>query len=127
MEPKIERGQPLRGMRILIADDEFLIALSLEETFRDAGAEIVSALTLNAALTIAQKDALTAAVLDVRMGQRTTEMVADVLAERGVPFIFYSGQSLPQSMRDKFPEAKVLAKPANQDAFIAVLVAAAQA
>ncbi|HVB89869.1 MAG TPA: response regulator [Beijerinckiaceae bacterium] len=127
MEPKIERGQPLRGMRILIVDDEFLIALSLEETFRDAGAEIVSALTLNAALTIAQKDALTAAVLDVRMGQRTTEMVADVLAERGVPFIFYSGQSLPQSMRDKFPEAKVLAKPANQDAFIAVLVAAAQA
>ena len=127
MEPKIERGQPLRGMRILIADDEFLIALSLEETFRDAGAEIVSASTLKAALTIAQKDALTAAVLDVRMGQRTTEMVADVLAERGVPFIFYSGQSLPQSMRDKFPEAKVLAKPANQDAFIAVLVAAAQA
>ena len=43
MDNKREQDQPLQGMRILVADDEFLIAITIEETLSDAGAEIVGA------------------------------------------------------------------------------------
>ncbi len=43
---KTDPARPLQGMRILVADDEFLIAVTIEETLCDAGAEIVSTSTL---------------------------------------------------------------------------------
>ena len=121
MERKAAYDQPLQGMLILVADDEYLIAVTIEETLCDAGAEIVSASTLAAALKSANDDLLTAAVLDVRLGQQTTETVADVLAARAVPFIFYSGQELPGFMRDKHPDARVLIKPTKQSTFVEAL------
>ena len=108
----------LEGKRLLIADDEFLIALCIQETFRDAGAEVVTAATLQEALKIASEEPLSAALLDVRLGRQTTEPVADVLAARAVPFIFYSGQALPALIRAKHPAAKVLMKPTQQDVFV---------
>ena len=117
-----ERDQPLRGMRILIADDEFLIAVVIEETLREAGAEIVIAATLEAALKEASDEPLSAALLDVRLGRQTTEAVADVLAARAVPFIFYSGQALPDAVRRKHPDAKILTKPVKQSAFVEAMI-----
>lgn len=124
MDARSEQDQPLRGMRILIADDEFLIAAVLEDVFSEAGAEIVSAATLADALEGAQGASLSAAVLDVRLGRQTTEAVADVLTSRGVPFIFYSGQALPDRMRDKYPHARVLLKPVEHSAFVDELLKA---
>src|SRR5215475_11262559 len=100
MERKIEGGHPLQGMRVLVVDDEFLIAVTIEDTLRDAGAEIVSAATLPAALKAASHEPLSAALLDVRLDRHSTEEVADVLASREVPFFFYSGQPLPDRIRD---------------------------
>jgi CheY-like chemotaxis protein len=122
MEHKAQEDRPLQGLRILIADDEFLIATILEETFGEAGAETVSAGTLPAALVQAQQETLSAAVLDVRLGRQTTEAVADLLTSRKVPFVFYSGYSLPDGMRARFPDAAVLIKPVRPDAFIEALV-----
>ena len=111
------RTEPLQGMRILVADDEFLIAVLIEEILRDAGAEIITAATLSAALKTANDEPLSAALLDVRLGRQTTEEVADVLAKRAVPFVFYSGQALPSRMREKHPNARLLNKPSGQEAF----------
>lgn len=121
MERETEQVQPLRGMRILVADDEFLIAIVIEETLRDAGAEVVSVATLSAALETANDESLSAALLDVRLGRQTTEAVADVLSTRAVPFVFYTGQALPDSMREKHPGAPVLVKPVKLDAFVEAL------
>jgi CheY-like chemotaxis protein len=112
----------LQGSRILVVDDEFLIAIVIEEMLRDAGCEIVSANTLNSALDGAAHESLSAALLDVRLGTKTTEAVADLLAERSVPFLFYSGQALPQCIRSKHPDAKVLTKPVSQDMLMDALV-----
>jgi CheY-like chemotaxis protein len=114
--------QPLHGLRILIADDEFLIAVTIEETLRDAGAETITAGTLREALKSATEAPLSAALLDVRLGRDTTETVADALAARAIPFIFYSGQSLPDHMRAKHPDVRVLVKPIKQDTFVQALV-----
>lgn len=51
-------------MRVLVVDDEFLIAVAIEETLKDAGAAIVSAATLPEALKIATEEPLSAALLD---------------------------------------------------------------
>jgi DNA-binding NtrC family response regulator len=122
MEHRTEHDQCLQGMRILIADDEFLIAVTIEETLRDAGAEIVTAATLPAAMKTANDEPLSAALLDVRLGRHTTEAVADALAARGVPFVFYSGQAPPDRMREKHPDAKILIKPTKQEAIVKMML-----
>jgi CheY-like chemotaxis protein len=123
MEFNFERERPLRGMRILIADDEFLVAIAIEEAFRDAGADVVTAATLAAALKSARAgDVLSAAFLDVRLGRETTEVVADELAARAVPFAFYTGQALPDHIRRKHPDIKVLIKPSKQELFISTIL-----
>jgi two-component sensor histidine kinase len=122
VEQKTIHEQPLRGLRILVADDEFLIAVTIEDTLRDAGAEILSAATLSAALKTANEEPLSAALLDVRLGRQTSEAVADALAAREVPFVFYSGQSLPDRMREKHPNARVLSKPTRQEAFVEAML-----
>lgn len=123
MEQRTELQQPLKGLRILVADDEFLIAAAIEDTLKEAGAETVRAATVLAALEGADDEALSAALLDVRLGRQTTEEVADRLAGRDIPFLFYSGQDLPEYMRAKHPNAKVLVKPVTPLAFIAAILA----
>lgn len=118
MEHKTEREHPLQSLRILVADDEFLIAVCIEEALGNAGAEVVTVATLSAALKSATDELLSAALLDVRLGRQTTETVADLLAARGVPFVFYTGQELPDHIRQKHPDARVLAKPSKLAAFV---------
>jgi DNA-binding NarL/FixJ family response regulator len=123
MEQRTEQPQPLSGMRVLVADDEILIALDLGDILGDAGAEIVGPCgTLAEALRAAEEPELSAAVLDVRLGRDTTETVAARLAERGVPFVFYRGQALPDTMRAMSPHARVLIKPTRQAVLLEAVV-----
>lgn len=114
--------RPLQETRVLVADDEFPIAIVIEQSLRDAEAEVVSAATLAATIKATVEQTLSAAILDVRLGRQTTEAAADVLASKGVPFVFYSGQGLPDSMRSKFPSAKLLMKPVKQSAVVAAII-----
>jgi hypothetical protein len=113
----------LEGKRILIAEDEFLIAMDIEASISDAGAIVVGpAATFASALKIAQDELITAAILDVRLGRETTGPIAEVLSLRNIPFVFYTGQALPPSMRECWPECHVLVKPASLLAIITMLV-----
>lgn len=122
MEQTPEHHQSLREMRILLAEDEFLILACIEDVFREAGAEILSAATLQAAMKIATGEPLSAAVLDVRLGRQSTETVADALAAREIPFFFYTGQALPEQISVKYPEAPVLPKPSKLEALVEVML-----
>ena len=85
--------QPLVGERILIVDDEILIGLNLEDIFAGAGADVVGpCTTLREAMRAASDESLSAAVLDIRLGQQTTENVARLLNDRHIPYVFYTGQ-----------------------------------
>ena len=104
----------LDGVRVLIADDEILIALDIEATFVEAGAEVVGpSTTLAETMELAAGEIFAAAILDIRLGRETTEAVAELLSRRGIPFAFYSGQTLPREMRDRWPRSIVIAKPAH--------------
>ncbi len=105
----------MHGTRILVAEDEILIALDIEATFRDAGAVVVGpCTTLSAAMEAAKSETLSLAILDIRLGHVTTEDVTDLLVRRGIPFLFYSGQKLPAGMRKKCGGAIMVYKPASQ-------------
>ena len=75
---------PLRGLRVLIVDDEFLIAAQMEADLSDAGAEIVGpALTLESAVALAEFRDVNAAVLDIQIGHDTIAPVTQLLSARG--------------------------------------------
>lgn len=81
-----------KGRRVLVIEDEMTIALLIEETLLELGAEVVGpASRLDAALRLATEEAIDAAILDVNIRGGNSYPVADILAERGIPFVFCSG------------------------------------
>ncbi|MCX7284177.1 MAG: response regulator [Novosphingobium sp.] len=78
--------------RVLVLDDEPLILLDLEFALEDAGCEPLTALDLVEALAIVHSNAISAAILDVSLGQgQTCEQVARQLADMGVPYVLHTG------------------------------------
>ena len=95
----------LAGRRVLVVEDEMLIAFVVEEALKDHGAVVVGPeATLDAAMRLASTEALDAAVLDVTIRGGQVFPVAERLRERGVPFVLASGYgdwALPPSLRDQ--------------------------
>ena len=84
---------PMGRWRVLIVEDEALVAACLEDDLRDAGCEPVGpATTVDAALDLARSaDPLHAALVDLNLHGRDSTPVADALRARGVPFAFATG------------------------------------
>src|SRR3954454_24513130 len=80
------------GRRVLVAEDEFVIALEVGEALRRAGFEVVGpAATAGEGERLAAEEPLDAAVLDLELRDGTAVAAADALAARGIPFVFLSG------------------------------------
>ena len=101
----------LRGKRILVVEDEMLIALLFEDILADFECAVVGpALKISPALEWAQTADIDAAILDVNIGGDSSFPVADILRQRGVPLVFASGYGsvgLPSEWQDR----PVLPKP----------------
>ena len=87
-ESGIER---MAGLRILILEDEPIIAMAIEDALQDAGVDPVIASTLERADALIAEAAFDAAVLDVNIHGRQSYGLAARLLESGVPFVFASG------------------------------------
>ena len=86
----------LRDKRVLVVEDEAIVAMLVEDELRDAGAEVVGpAASVGGALRLIEAAAkgggLSAAVLDIDLQGRAVAPVADRLAVLGVPFVFATG------------------------------------
>ena len=95
----------LAGCRILVVEDETLIAILIEEALQELGCVVVGPVArLDAALRLAGSEALDAAVLDVTIRGGHIQPVAEQLLARGIPFVLASGYgdwSLPENLRDQ--------------------------
>lgn len=93
----------LTGRRVLVVEDEMLIALMVEETLHDLGCVVVGpASRLDEALQLADAGALDGAVLDVTIRGGQVYPVAERLLARSVPFVLASGYgdwALPPALR----------------------------
>jgi DNA-binding NarL/FixJ family response regulator len=101
----------LRGLRILLVEDEFLVAMELETMLQDLGGEVIGPLgSLDEAVAVAREEALDLAVLDVNVGGRLVTRVADALAARDIPFVFCTGYDAA-SLPGRHAAAPILMKP----------------
>ena len=109
------------GKRLLVVEDEFVIALDLQNLLEAAGHEVVAlaasvpdALALLAAgAAPGRQPLLDGAVLDVNLRGEPATPVADALAARGVPFVFVSGYGAAGRPAGH-EAAPVLAKPYSE-------------
>jgi CheY-like chemotaxis protein len=84
----------LSGRRILIVEDDYLIACEMAESLADCGAEIVgpaASIAQANALIASDGDRLHGAVLDLNLSGTMVFPVADALRERDIPFVFATG------------------------------------
>ena len=112
----------LTGRRCLVLDDEFLIALDIQQTLELAGAASVACVaTVTEALALLDGSPdFDLAVLDVKLSKpdRTSLGVATVLAAKGTPFIFLTGMRVDDVHARQFPQAPVVEKPYDAAALL---------
>ncbi len=89
------RAATLQGTRVLILEDEPFILVMIEDLLAELGCRVVGpAATVAEALALAEAGGIDVALLDLNLGHGETGYpVADLLAERGVPFAFVTGYS----------------------------------
>ena len=102
----------LVGRRILVVEDEMMIAMLVEDMLAELGCSVVGpAHALEAALNLARTEqGIDAALLDVNLGGQPVFAVADALREKGVPAIFSTGYG-DAGLRDVDRGSQVLQKP----------------
>jgi len=82
----------LEGLRVLVVEDEFLVAILIEDMLVAAGCLVAGPIPrLSEALDAVDRGTFDAAVLDVNLGGDRVHPVADALSRRNVPFVFVTG------------------------------------
>ncbi|MGO9007111.1 MAG: response regulator [Beijerinckiaceae bacterium] len=112
----------LHGRRILVVEDDALLALGYDEVLKDAGAEVVGPVaTVDEAGKLVVANGIAVALLDIRLGDEEVWPVAHLLAGRGVPFVFCTGHFDSSTLPAEWSERPVLTKPARPKQIIAAL------
>lgn len=97
--------------RVLIVEDESLIAMLLEDLLSELGyAVAATAPTVAAALAALDAHAIDLAIVDVNLGGTVSLPVADALVERGLPFLFTTGYG-QMGLPEAYAAWPVLQKP----------------
>jgi two-component SAPR family response regulator len=87
-----QSGNELHGRRILLLEDERLVAHFLEDALKRAGAVAVETVgRFQPAMNLLAGTLPDAVVLNLDLAGRSTVPIAELLIKRGIPFIFYSG------------------------------------
>jgi CheY-like chemotaxis protein len=82
----------LAGKRILLVEDEYLIAALVEDALAELGAVVVGpAYKIVDGVALAEREAIDAAILDVNINGDSSDAIAEVLVARDIPFVFATG------------------------------------
>jgi len=105
---------PLKGLCVLVVEDEALIAMLMEEQLKGLGCEVIGvASTLKEGMEKALRSEIDASVLDVNLNGEVSYPIAQALRARSVPIVFATGYGvggLPENLSD----APVVVKPFRQ-------------
>ena len=105
--------------KVLVVEDEFIIALDLSETVQDLGYELEGPFEgKEAAIEAIEEGMPDRAILAVFTADGEVYPLADKLVEAGVPIVFHSGHVTPAEVRALYPDAVACAKPCPPDRLI---------
>jgi CheY-like chemotaxis protein len=106
--------------RVLVVEDESLIAMLVEDGLETLGYEVVGPVgTVDAALRIVEQTPFDLALLDINLGGKQSFPIADALESRGIPYVFLTGydrSSLPLAFQHRFGLQKPFRMSALQQA-----------
>lgn len=118
MASRMDTDQP----KVLVVEDEFIIALDLSETVRDLGYKVEGPYANRDHAFIAiDQEMPDVAILDVMTGDGEVFPLADALTEAGVPIIFHSGHCEPKEISARYPNAQACAKPCPPSKLIGMI------
>ena len=104
--------QGTRPLRVLLLEDEVLIAMDLQAMLEDGGHTVIGPVeTVADALARLDADRPDAAVLDLHLGDTSSVEVAQALAARRIPFLFATGAAGSAILPEGFADRPVLVKP----------------
>lgn len=100
-----------RGLRVLVIEDEAMVAFLIEDMLVEMGHEVGAvASRMQQALDLARTGTFDFAVVDVNLDGQPSYPIADVLKERGIPFVFATGYGA-KGLDARFAGTATLAKP----------------
>lgn len=104
----------LRGRRILVVEDEYMLADELRTELSDAGAQVLGPVgSLGDAIALIEAEPhIDGAVLDVNLHGEQAYPAADLLVGRGIPFVFATGYDAA-AMPDRFAHVVRCEKPVS--------------
>jgi PAS domain S-box-containing protein len=112
------RSTSISGKRILVVDDEPLIAMDIVSILEEEGCKIVGpASTLQKAMELVEAGNADAALLDANLAGEPVDTLAAALTRRQVPFSFVSGYG-PESLPEAFSHATLIKKPFQRQELI---------
>jgi len=107
----MKRERRPERLRVLVVEDETLIALHLESLLEELGHTVVGiAARVDQALELAGREAVDLAILDVNLDGQQSYPVADALAAHHVPFMFATGYDATR-LQAPYGDNLVLTKP----------------
>ena len=110
--------------RVLIVEDEMLIALMLQDMLQDSGHVVEGVATsLRTGLDLATKANAELAILDINLNGEECYPIVEILQQRGIPFVFSTGYG-SGTVRPEYDAVPTLVKPYQQDLLVTAIRAA---
>lgn len=111
-----EAGETGRSLRVLVVEDEMLVAVMLEEMLIDLGHEVAgTAANIEQATEMVERGGFDVAILDVNLNGTETYDIAERLDRRSLPFSFSTGYGR-ESLPERYRARPMLQKPFEQEA-----------
>jgi PAS domain S-box-containing protein len=112
------------GNRIILVEDEILVAMMMRDILTDLGFSVVGPFSrLSEAMVAAVHDEIDAGIIDINLGGEFVYPVAEVLVARDIPFIFVTGYGV-ESIDPRFTSVPVIKKPVQRQVLQKIFVSA---
>lgn len=107
---------PLAGMRILVVEDNYLVASALQQHLEELGCTVVGPVpSLEEGLAMVDTHDLAGAILDINIIGGTSAPIAHALRQRHCPFFFITGYTSPRLLPDSLVDCRRLMKPIDEE------------